>query len=63
MLRDGMHQTAIQSGVAPYKPDSLDGACPFTAGADMCAFVEVPEKIVASTKVRTSPAAFADHTR
>jgi catalase len=33
LLRDGMHQTAVHSGVAPYRPNSLDGGCPFTAGA------------------------------
>ena len=29
MLRDGMHQHAIHSGIAPYQPNSLDGTgCP-----------------------------------
>ena len=28
MLRDGMHQTAVHRGVAPYKPNSLDGGVP-----------------------------------
>lgn len=28
MLRDGMHQTAVHSGTAPYRPNSLDGGCP-----------------------------------
>ena len=32
MLRDGFHQHAVHAGVAPYKPNSLDGGCPFLAG-------------------------------
>ena len=28
MLRDGMHQTAIHTGVAPYRPNSIDGGEP-----------------------------------
>ena len=35
MLRDGMHQTAVHGGVAPYRPNSLDGGCPFLAGAGL----------------------------
>jgi len=31
MLRDGFHQDAVHGGVAPYKPNSLDGGCPFHA--------------------------------
>jgi catalase len=61
MFRDGMHQTADHAGVAPYRPNSLDGGCPFTAGADMSAFVEVPKALPASEKVRESPASFSDH--
>ncbi|WP_190215904.1 catalase, partial [Kitasatospora indigofera] len=33
MLRDGFHQDAVHTGVAPYRPNSLDGGCPFLAGA------------------------------
>ncbi|WP_018685244.1 catalase [Actinokineospora enzanensis] len=61
MLRDGFHQHAVHSGVAPYKPNSLDGGCPFQAGADMGAFVEVPAAVAASVKQRQSPASFEDH--
>jgi catalase len=61
MLRDGMHQTAVHTGVAPYRPNSLDGGCPFTAGAAAGGYVEVPQALPASTKVRASPASFADH--
>ncbi len=61
MLRDGMHQTAVHRGVAPYSPNSLDGGCPFTAGADMSAFVEAPVRVPEATKVREAPETFADH--
>ncbi|WP_017576684.1 catalase [Nocardiopsis kunsanensis] len=61
MLRDGMHQTAVYNGVAPYKPNSLDGGCPFFAGSDEGGYVEVPASVAASKKVRQSPESFADH--
>ncbi len=61
MLRDGMHQSADQAGVAPYKPNSLDGGCPFTAGAGMGGYVEVPQRVTAAAKVRESPSSYADH--
>ncbi|RST03705.1 catalase [Streptomyces sp. WAC05950] len=61
MLRDGMHQTAVHTGVAPYHPNSLDGGCPFLAGADMSAFIERPVKVPAASKVRAAPASFSDH--
>lgn len=61
MLRDGMHQTAVHRGVAPYRPNSLDGGCPFLAGADNGAFVEVPAEVAASRKVREAPESFDDH--
>lgn len=61
MLRDGFHQQADYAGVAPYKPNSLDGGCPFLAGADLGAFIDVPQPLPASAKVRESPASFDDH--
>ncbi len=61
MLRDGMHQTAVHTGVAPYKPNSLDGGCPFFAGSDEGGYVEVPTPVEASQKVRQAPESFADH--
>ena len=51
----------MHGGVAPYKPNSMDGGCPFFAGADEGAFVEVPAAVAASTKVRELPATFDDH--
>ncbi|WP_327267992.1 catalase [Streptomyces sp. NBC_01218] len=61
MLRDGMHQTAVHRGVAPYRPNSLDGGCPFLAGQDTGAFIEVPVQLPAARKVRDAPASFDDH--
>ena len=60
-FRDGMHQSAVHSGVAPYKPNSLDGGCPFAAGAESGAFIDVPVALEAATKLRASPASFDDH--
>lgn len=65
MLRDGFHQHAVHAGVAPYQPNSLDGGCPFAAGADLSdeqtrAFVEVAQA-VSGTKVRANPASYDDH--
>lgn len=64
MLRDGMHQTYIHAGVAPYKPNSLDGGCPFMAGEGDSArmpFIDVPEHVAESVKERRHPATFEDH--
>ncbi|WP_432133751.1 MULTISPECIES: catalase [unclassified Streptomyces] len=61
MLRDGMHQAAVHRGVAPYRPNSLDGGCPFTAGADTAAYVEAPVRVPEAAKVREAPESFSDH--
>ncbi|MDQ1040335.1 catalase [Streptomyces sp. V3I8] len=61
MLRDGMHQTAVHTGTAPYKPNSLDGGCPFLAGADTGAFIETPVEVPQGRKVREAPASYSDH--
>ena len=58
MFRDGFHQQAVHGGVAPYRPNTLDGGNPFEAGAG--AFVEVAVSLPKSVKVRQSPASFAD---
>ncbi|NKE10563.1 MULTISPECIES: catalase [Kocuria] len=60
MLRDGMHQTAVHTGVAPYKPNSLDGGCPFFAGAQDGALIDVPVEIQGKA-TRQKPASFEDH--
>ncbi|MEU4829606.1 catalase [Streptosporangium sp. NPDC023615] len=61
MLRDGYHQTAVHAGVAPYKPNSLDGGCPFFAGSQEGGYVETPVQVPAARKVREAPASFDDH--
>jgi catalase len=61
MQRDGFHQHAVHSGVAPYHPNTLDGGCPFLAGADSAAFIEVPTAVRESVKQRANPASFDDH--
>lgn len=61
MLRDGFHQDAVHAGVAPYRPNSLDGGVPFLAGEEEQAFVEVPAPVAESTKVRAAAVSFDDH--
>ncbi|WP_422752586.1 catalase [Micromonospora sp. WMMD708] len=61
MLRDGFHQHAVHAGVAPYRPNSLDGGNPFPAGDAENAFVDVPVTVAEAPKVRASPASFDDH--
>ncbi|HEX3929883.1 MAG TPA: catalase [Nocardioides sp.] len=61
MLRDGYHQHAVHTGVAPYHPNSLDGGNPFPAAADLRAFVEAPVTVAEGGKVRDQPASYDDH--
>lgn len=61
MLRDGMHQNADYAGVAPYRPNSLDGGCPFHAGNDTGAFIDFPQTVQKGSKERAHPATFDDH--
>jgi catalase len=61
MLRDGMHQTAVHTGVAPYHPNSLDGGCPFPAMVEQAAFIDVPQHIREDVVTREQPASFDDH--
>src|SRR6478735_9648426 len=61
MLRDGFHQHAVHSGVAPYRPNSLDGGCPFHAASGDRPFVEVPALVQESTKIRAQSRSFDDH--
>lgn len=61
MLRDGFHQHAVHAGVAPYRPNSLDGGNPFPAGDKENAFVDVPVTVAEAPKVRAAPASFDDH--
>jgi catalase len=62
MHRDGMHQAAVHEGVAPYRPNSLDGGCPFAAGPGPGGYLEAPVTVPAAKKERSAPASFADHT-
>ncbi|MDQ6525733.1 catalase [Nocardioides sp. LHD-245] len=63
MFRDGFHQHAVHAGTAPYKPNSLDGGCPFFAGGATRdhAFVDVPAPVAAGVKGRVAPPSFDDH--
>ena len=61
MHRDGFHQDAVHGGVAPYRPNSLDRGCPFTAGDGDRAFTDTPVQIPATSKVRELSASFDDH--
>jgi catalase len=60
MLRDGMHQTAIHIGLAPYRPNSMDRGEPLVVPADEGGYVQVARPIE-GTAVRASPASFDDH--
>jgi catalase len=61
MHRDGFHQHAVHAGVAPYRPNSLDGGNPFVAGEEDNAYVEAPVRVAEATKVRANPVSFDDH--
>jgi catalase len=61
MLRDGFHQTAVHAGVAPYRPNSLDGGCPFPADPSARGFIDVPQQVGPAPKVRKAPVSFDDH--
>ena len=60
MLRDGMHQTAVHTGVAPYRPNSLDGGLPLVAGADEGGYVQVARPVEGVVE-RANPVSFEDH--
>src|SRR4029078_13392265 len=60
-LRDGMHQTAVHRGVAPYLPHSLGlENVPVPADAAHGGYVQVPRR-VHGEKVRANPVSFDDH--
>ena len=61
MLRDGFHQHAVHEGVAPYRPNSLDGGCPFHAGTDDRPFTDLEVTVPAAAKVRRNPQSYDDH--
>jgi catalase len=61
MLRDGFHQQAVHAGVAPYRPNSLDGGNPFVAGDAEQAFLDFPVTVAEASKIRANPVSFDDH--
>ena len=60
MLRDGMHQTAIHTGVAPYHPNSIDGDEPKLADEKHGGYVQTP-RVIEGAAVRAQPVSFDDH--
>src|ERR1700733_2594014 len=60
MLRDGMHQSAIHTGLAPYRPNSIDGGEPLVADADEGGYVPTPRPVDGPV-VRAQPVSFDDH--
>ncbi|BBZ36193.1 catalase [Mycolicibacterium confluentis] len=60
MLRDGMHQTGVHTGVAPYRRNSLDDGLPEVATAAEGGYVPTP-RAVEGPVVRAQPQSFDDH--
>lgn len=60
MFRDGFHQDAVHGGVAPYKPNSLDGGNPALADEETGGYIDIPTP-VEGNKVRELSASFDDH--
>jgi catalase len=60
MLRDGMHQTEVHTGLAPYRPNSLDGGQPLVAEAGEGGYIQVARSIE-GIPVRANPVSFGDH--
>lgn len=65
MYRDGMHQTAVHQGVAPYRPNSLDAGNPAVVDPadahETGALSDVPVSLEQSRYVRANPVSFDDH--
>jgi catalase len=60
MLRDGMHQSAIHTGVAAYKPNGIEGDEPHDAPAADGGYVQTTQP-VDGVVIRANPVSFADH--
>ncbi|MBT0769624.1 catalase [Kineosporia sp. J2-2] len=58
MLRDGMHQTAVHTGVAPYQPNSLDDGLPATDPEN--GYTPTPRRVEGNVE-RADPVSFEDH--
>ena len=59
-FRDAMHQVGSHTGVAPYKPNSLDENAPAEASVEDGAFIDVPVA-VSGEITREHAASFDDH--
>jgi len=60
MLRDGMHQTVVHTGLAAYLPNSVEGGIPLVSGPEDGGYVSLPRPVEGVT-VRANPASFDDH--
>jgi catalase len=60
MLRDGMHQTAVHTGLAPYRPNSIDDGQPLEASEADGGYVQLP-RLIEGEVVRAAPTSFDDH--
>ena len=60
MLRDGMHQSAIHTGLAPYRPNSIDDGAPLVATEADGGYVQTP-RLIEGRAVRANPVSFGDH--
>jgi catalase len=60
MLRDGMHQSAVHTGLAPYHPNSIDGDEPLLADKKHGGHVQTP-RAIERTAVRAQSVSFDDH--
>jgi catalase len=60
LLRDGMHQTAIHTGVTAYKPNGIEGDAPLEASAADGGYVQLPRPIEGAA-IRANPVSFDDH--
>src|SRR5699024_12051398 len=59
-FRDGMHQSAVHSGVAPYKPNSLDRGN-LASATDDHPLRDLPQTVAESVRQRQSPESFEEH--
>jgi catalase len=60
MLRDGMHQSAIHTGQASYRPNSIDDGEPLVAEEGQGGYVPTARQISGSA-MRAQPSSFEDH--
>jgi catalase len=60
MLRDGMHQSAVHTGLAAYHPNTIDDGQPLEATEKDGGYAQLPRQIQGEV-VRAAPASFDDH--